>query len=1021
MLPSKNGGTSTQTFCSDTRCNHSRCNHSRSAHSSSRLSLLTARPGRATIITGLVFLLTLLFSLSTFGRAHAQASPGCLAGTCVSTGTRLAGINTNENELLNGLVGSLLGTEIDIALVDWQALAVADITLDELQTALGVATPEALLGEPVTLGELLAALDTIGELSDLEAIDALIAEVAALPNANEEILLGDLLKIQSGAGAFSQINLNVLDVVFGSIQLFNAQNVLTTPTPITVDGSGLGLDEIGEITIQAQVLEPPTIVCGPTGTQFYSAGVRVKLNVELLNLALESPLAAVAPLSNVDVALQLVDLDVYLDVARGSGVVQTINAISRAVTVQATPGITDIYIGTIADNVFFTNDPIDPASLTPGVVGSLTITLPAVLAQAPTVLTIPTISIETYAEGISGPKTLNFTGYPAGSGNYPQTLTASAGASAVATYTVQLLSNLQIGADLQGAIDSALGGIADGLVVDALELLLGLGDLSDLTGPILAFVDETLLPDLLEPLLNAVLADVVDPLLEGLGVGLGEMDVTVLGVTQLCPALQISKSHVGNFAAGGTGQYTIMVTNTGSYTNQFGVTVVDVLPAGLSYAGHTDATWVRQGSTTTFINNTKVGPGQALPPLVLTVNVAANAPGVVFNNVSANTTGNTGGANSQDSDRTIITGSTDADGDGTPSDVDPDDNDPCVPSNTAATCDRDGDGLTNGEEQFIGTDPDNPDTDGDGAGLNDGQLNDGNEVNGNPPSDPLDACDPNPNAAACDRDGDGLDNSEESQHQTDPDDPDTDDDGINDGQEVTDGSDPLDPCDPNPNAAACDRDNDGLDNDEEQEHNTNPDDPDTDDDTINDGTEVTNGSDPTDPCDPNPAATACVANPTDGDNDNVPDEDDPEPNNPCVPNPNAAACDRDNDGLDNGEEQEHNTNPDDPDTDDDTLNDGNEVTNGSDPLNPCSPNDQADACDRDNDGLTTGEENEIGTDPDDPDTDGDGIIDGSDPFPLNPCAPNAEVPACPTGNPDFVYDLFAPTIKATQNTPLLPD
>jgi uncharacterized repeat protein (TIGR01451 family) len=607
------------------------------------LSLLIARPGRATTIAGLVFLLTLLFNVATFERAHAQASPGCVAGACVSTGTRLAGINTNENELLNGFVGSLLGTEIDIALVDWQALAAAGITLDELQTALGVATPEALLGEPVTLGELLAALDTIGELSDLAAIDALLAEVAALPNANEEILLGDLLKLQSGAGAFSQINLNVLDVVFGSIQLFNAQNLLTTPTPITVDGSGLGLDEIGEITIQAQVLEPPIIACGPTGTQFYSAGVRVKLSIELLNLALESSLAA--PLSDVDVALQLAELDVYLDVARGSGVVQTINAISRAVTVQATPGITDIYIGTIADNIFFANNPIDPAGLTPGVVGSLTITLPAVLAQPPTVLSIPTISIETYAEGISGAKTLNFTGSPAGSGNYPQTLTASAGASAVATYTVQLLNNLQIGSDLEGAIDSALGGIADGLVVDALELLLGLGDLLDLTDPILAFIDETLLPDLLEPLLNAVLGDVVDPLLEGLGVGLGEMDVTVLGVTQLCPALQISKSHVGDFAAGGTGQYTIMVTNTGSYTNQFGVTVVDSLPAGLSYASHTDATWVRQGSTTTFINNTKVGPGQALPILQLTVNIAANAPGVVFNNVSANTTGNTDGTN----------------------------------------------------------------------------------------------------------------------------------------------------------------------------------------------------------------------------------------------------------------------------------------------------------------------------------------------------------------------------------------
>ena len=53
--------------------------------------------------------------------------------------------------------------------------------------------------------------------------------------------------------------------------------------------------------------------------------------------------------------------------------------------------------------------------------------------------------------------------------------------------------------------------------------------------------------------------------------------------------------------------------------------------------------------------------------------------------------------------------------------------------------DRDGDGLADFEEDELGTDPDNPDTDGDG-------LLDGTEVNGENPTDPLNA----------DTDGDGL-------------------------------------------------------------------------------------------------------------------------------------------------------------------------------------------------------------------------------------------------------------------------
>lgn len=50
---------------------------------------------------------------------------------------------------------------------------------------------------------------------------------------------------------------------------------------------------------------------------------------------------------------------------------------------------------------------------------------------------------------------------------------------------------------------------------------------------------------------------------------------------------------------------------------------------------------------------------------------------------------------------------------------------------------------------------------------------------------------------AIDTDGDGLFDGQEVTIGTDPNDPDTDDDGINDGDEVFNGSDPLDPCDPN--------------------------------------------------------------------------------------------------------------------------------------------------------------------------------------------------------------------------------
>ncbi|MDT0641957.1 hypothetical protein RM553_03845, partial [Zunongwangia sp. F363] len=248
--------------------------------------------------------------------------------------------------------------------------------------------------------------------------------------------------------------------------------------------------------------------------------------------------------------------------------------------------------------------------------------------------------------------------------------------------------------------------------------------------------------------------------------------------------------------------------------------------------------------------------------------------------------------------------------------------------------DADNDGLTDDEEAEIGTDPNDPDTDGDG-------INDGDEVGNG--SDPLDPCDPDATAGPCDQDKDGLTNDEETELGTDPTNPDTDGDGIGDGDEVGNGSDPLNPCDPDATAGPCDQDEDGLTNDEEVDLGTDPTIPDTDGDGISDGDEVGNGSDPLNPCDPDPTAGPCdqdedgltndeevdlgtdPTNPdTDGDGINDGDEVDngSDPLDPCDPDATAGPCDQDDDGLTNDEEAEIGTDPTDPDTDGDGINDG---------------------------------------------------------------------------------------------------
>jgi len=138
--------------------------------------------------------------------------------------------------------------------------------------------------------------------------------------------------------------------------------------------------------------------------------------------------------------------------------------------------------------------------------------------------------------------------------------------------------------------------------------------------------------------------------------------------------------------------------------------------------------------------------------------------------------------------------------------------------------DLDKDGLTYCREEQIGTDPNNPDTDGDGC-------KDGEEVN-TYMTNPLNK----------DTDGDTLGDCDEiRKYMTNPLSKDTDNDKLMDNEEINIyGTLPTD----------SDTDNDNLiDGDEVLIHKTDPKNPDTDGGSVPDGVEVARGSDPLNPDD----------------------------------------------------------------------------------------------------------------------------------------------------------------------------
>jgi uncharacterized repeat protein (TIGR01451 family) len=98
--------------------------------------------------------------------------------------------------------------------------------------------------------------------------------------------------------------------------------------------------------------------------------------------------------------------------------------------------------------------------------------------------------------------------------------------------------------------------------------------------------------------------------------------------------LSLTKTHTGNFSAGGTGTYTLRVSNAAGVQREDNpVVVTDTLPAGLTFVSGTGTGWScsASGQTVTCTHAPFLDPGQSFPDLTLTVAVGAAAVPAVTN------------------------------------------------------------------------------------------------------------------------------------------------------------------------------------------------------------------------------------------------------------------------------------------------------------------------------------------------------------------------------------------------------
>jgi uncharacterized repeat protein (TIGR01451 family) len=126
--------------------------------------------------------------------------------------------------------------------------------------------------------------------------------------------------------------------------------------------------------------------------------------------------------------------------------------------------------------------------------------------------------------------------------------------------------------------------------------------------------------------------------------------------TVTCTGLGISKTHTGNFTQGQTGAtYSVTVLNGGAAPTSGTVTVTETVPTGLTLVSMAGTGWTCPGTAANNCTRSDVlAAGASYLPITVTVNVAANAPSSVSNQVSVS---GGGSATANASDPTLINAS----------------------------------------------------------------------------------------------------------------------------------------------------------------------------------------------------------------------------------------------------------------------------------------------------------------------------------------------------------------------------
>lgn len=264
-----------------------------------------------------------------------------------SIGTRLASLNEG---VLNALLGKLLGTNLSLKVMDYQALVDADLSVQPFLKAvateldLTAATYEDVLNAGLTMPQLLASMGAVQGLSG-PVRSALRVIEQATSGSKVKIPLSRILNLDPkkglavATGGDWEMSLNALQMVTVAAALANGKNQVALNVGAAVPG-------LANVTVNLAIGEPPVETpahrLGAPGSAVRSAQTRLAVEVSIDGLAVLAGLKIKLPL--------------YVEVAASEAKLADIRCLGGApanasVAVDTVPGVAEIAVGKVDPSV----------------------------------------------------------------------------------------------------------------------------------------------------------------------------------------------------------------------------------------------------------------------------------------------------------------------------------------------------------------------------------------------------------------------------------------------------------------------------------------------------------------------------------------------------------------------------------------------------------------------------------------------------------------------------------------------